>query len=334
MPKTLDFSAFKSAAEIADATREGKIIRCGWIPPDERTKEQRAQAQAFHASLSPFGIRGRFRANQRRYPLWMAWKILTGEFAPYNWQQTGSCVGAGGDNALKTFLAFNILMGGALEELRHVWWPYAYGLSRYYSGMRRPGEGSTGSGWAEAVLKDGFIEDDGKGGKLPDFTIRDGWLVLPGSVEIKWSDGGAIADEYLTAGRSRPIKSMARMRGKADCYEAVANGYPLTQASNFGFSNPRVQGSRQPIRVATWNGSWSHQTYVDEVWDHPELNGIYFRWGNNWGPDAHGSPTGDEPPGGVYIHENTMDQICKNGEVYALSGAQGFPAQEVEFSAF
>jgi hypothetical protein len=332
--EALNFDAFGSVAEIMEATRAGKAINCGWIAPHERTAAQNKLDARVQAELPRFNIRGRFSASQRRYPLWMAPKILTGQFARYNWQTTGSCVGAGGDNALKTLMPVEILLKGDLEVLKDVWWLYAYGRSRFHGGMRGRGEGSFGSAWAEAVLKDGFFEDDGTGGKLPDFQVRDGWLVLPAKVELDWSDGAKIPQEYLTKGRAHPVKSMARMRSKDDCFEAIANGYPLTQASNFGFSGAKVKGSEFPIRVATWNGSWSHQTYVDEAWDHPELNGIYYRWGNNWGPDAHGEPTGDEPPGGVYIHESTLDQICKSGEVYAVSGAEGFPAQELSFEAF
>lgn len=336
MAESLDFSAFKSTAEILDATRRGKTVACGWIPPHERTAAQKKADAETLLSLPRFSIRGRFAADKRRYPLWAAGKALTGKFLKYNWQQTGSCVGAGGDNALKTRLAIEILLNGDAERFADVWWPFAYGRSRYQTGIRGRGEGSTGYGWAKAATTDGFFEDDGTGGKLPDFKVQQGWLVLPGSVEMDWSDGGRIGEEWLGKGRIHLVKTMAPIRNKHEAFEAIANGYPLTQASSFGFRSTKVMGTKQPIRVATWNGTWNHQTYVDETWDHPELSGIYFRWGNNWGPDAHGAPTGDEPPGGVYVHEDTMDQICKEGEVFAISGnTDGFPAgDDLDFGAF
>lgn len=333
--ETLNFSAFHEPGEIRDATASGKIIECGWVPPHLRTPAQNKIDTEVQASLPRFGIRGRFSASERRYPLWKAGVTLLGRFLRYNWQQTGSCVGAGGDNALKTLLSVEIMLKGENETYKDVWWPYAYGRSRFHGGLRGRGEGSFGSAWAKAVLQDGFFEMDPEGlPDLPDFQVRDNWLVQPAKVELDWSDGAKISEQWLKAGRVHLIKSMARMRSKDDCFEAIANGYPLTQASSFGFSGAKVKGSKFPIRVAEWNGTWHHQTYVDDVWDHPELNGVYYRWGNNWGPDAHGDPTGDEPPGGVYIHENTMDRLCKEGEVYAMSGADGFPARELNFSAF
>lgn len=315
-------------AGIVEATRRGKAIDCGWIPPDERTAVMRAAGAKAEMELPRFTIRGRFQANRRRYPLWMAGKALTGKFLRYNWQQTGSCVGAGGDNALKTLMALEILLGGDLEAMVDVWWLFAYGRSRFHGGIRGRGEGSFGPAWIKAVTIDGFFQDDGAGGKLPDFQVKQGWLVLPASVEMEWSDGARIGEEWLGRGRMHLLRTGARMKDKHDCYEAIINNYPLVQASSFGFRSTTVKGSRFPIRVATWNGTWHHQTYLDEAWDHPELGGVYYRWGNNWGPDAHGAPTGDEPPGGVYVHEDTLDSMCKNGEVYALSGADGFPAQE------
>lgn len=221
------------------------------------------------------------------------------------------------------------------EEYRPTWWLYAYGRSRYHTGIRGRGEGSTGAGWAKAATTDGILEMDPAGlPDLPDYKLQQGWRVESDRTEMDWSDGARIADQWLSAGRKHLFRTAAPIRNKDEAFEAIANGYPLTQASNFGFSGPRVKGTNFPIRVATWNGNWSHQTYVDEVWDHPELAGIYFRWGNNWGPDAHGAPTGDEPAGGVYIHESTMDQICKSGEVYALSAFDGFPARELNWGAF
>lgn len=338
MADTIDFSAFAPKARIekvAEATARGEIVRCGWVPPDERTSEQKTLHTEIVANMPKFSIRGRFTAAERRYPLWQAGKLLLGKFLPYNFQQTGSCVGAGGDNAHKTLSAVEIKLGNQLEEFKVVWWPYTYGLSRMYSGMRGRGEGSTGSGWAKAITTDGCFEHDPAGEPdLPDFKDVNGWQVIPASVETTWSAGEAIPKNWRALGLQHKVRTAAPMSNADQCAEALMNGYPLTQASNFGFSPmaPKPQGD-PPVRIATWNGSWSHQTYLDEVWDHPTL-GLIFRWGNNWGANAHGSPTGEEPPGGAYIKKATLDQICKSGEVFALSAYDGYPARELNFSAF
>lgn len=334
----LDFSAFKGehqAAKIAEATAAGKTVGCGWLPPHLRSSAMSKADAVIRAGMPVFGIRGRFTAAERRYPLWRANVAVRGKHLDYVWQQTGSCVGAAGDNCARTAMNVEIALKGEFEEYRPTWWLYAYGRSRHLGGIRGRGEGSFGSAWAQAATTDGILEMDPAGlPDLPDYKLHQGWIVQPAGTELDWSDGGRIAEHWLKHGRLHRFKTAARIRNKEEAFEAIANGYPLTQASSFGFSNPKVKGTRFPIRVATWNGTWHHQTYMDEVWDHPELNGIYFRWGNNWGPDAHGAPTGDEPPGGVYVHESLVDRLCKEGEVYALSAFDGFPARELNFSAF
>lgn len=338
--EVMDFAAFKGENQVErvmEATALGKPINCGWIPPEDRTKEQAAACAAAVSAMPVFNLRGRFKADQRRYPLWQYGRQLTGGFLKYNWQQTGSCVGAGGGNMAKTAQCVEIVLKGDPEAYLEIWWPYTYGKSRQLGGIRGRGEGSFGSAWAKAATTPagGFFEVDPAGyPDLPDYKEQDGWLVQPAKVELDWSDGAAIPEAWNKLGSQRLFGTAAPMKSADDCYEALANGYAITQASSFGFSGPKVKGTKFPIRVAEWNGTWHHQTYIDEVWDHPELSGLYYRWGNNWGPDAHGKPTGDEPPGGVYVTHATLDQMCRTGEVYAFSAFDGFPARELNFSAF
>ncbi len=235
-----------------------------------------------------------------------------------------NCVGAGGGNMTKTQQCVEILMGDP-EEYKEVFWPFAYGRSRLRSGSRSPGEGSSGSAWAEAALKDGMFGIH-EATDLPATRMVEGWIQYTERQELSWSDGDAPQSmDKLELAKKHLFGAAARMRSKDDCIAALANGYCITQASNFGFRTSKVRGT-PPIRIAPWDGSWSHQTGSDEFWDHP-TEGEVFRWFNNWGPGAHGPPTGDEPPGGVYIMAATMDSICRKGEVYAFSGLKGFEAR-------
>lgn len=309
---------------------------CGWIPPERRsTIQHAAHERALFAMPKDFQLEGTYHEVSGRFACWKAFQMTMEakgnrdpQVLPYNFQQTGSCVGAGGGNMAKTLMCVEIQQG-ELEEYKEIWWPFTYGRSRYRAGMTTPGEGSQGSTWAEAATQDGLFVREEKPG-LPEFQNDQGWLKISGSTEVSWSDGDAkqtieCKDLGLLhlIGKAVPIKNADE--GKA----ALANGYPLTQASNFGTRGPKKTGNPE-VMLAKWDGSWSHQTYIDEAWDHPSL-GLIFRWGNNWGKTAHGAPTQGEPWGGFYIEASTFDQICKGREVFAFSGFSGFKVRSIDW---
>lgn len=345
----LDYSAFvkkspKSANErIAEATSNGQRVNFGYIPRNELSSEQKINYDAFKAESPLFNIRGHFGATERRYALWNFGVKLLGRHLYYSWQQTGSCVGSGGYNLLQTSQAIELFINGkTAKDFLEIWWLYVYGRSRFHAGLRGEGEGSWEGAWKKAILEDGHFELDPAGAPdLPDPKLSRNWYVQPASIEYDWSDGAKIPNVFLTLGRKHLYRTAAYLKNADQVRDSIINGYPVAQASMFGFSPmvPRVQGTKAPIRLVTsWNGSWSHKTWFDEFWDHPEFGQI-FRFGNNWGPGAHGEPMQGEPTGGTYITFKIMDQICKDSdsEVVAYSPHDGFPAREEElldYSAF
>lgn len=346
MAAEVNFGAFDPVgrvAKIAEESARGTVVNCGWVRPEQRTEESTRAHEAAVAAMPRFSIRGKTNLESRRYALWQGARQVLGKDPAWIWQQTGSCVGAGGGNMAMVTQGVEIALKGESEQFRWLWWLYAYGRSRFHSGIRGPGEGSQGSGWAKAATTDGQFELDPEGEPdLPDPSIRSGWAVHPSSLEMKWSDGGKIDANWIKVGKTHLFKTAARLRSADDCVEALANGYAITQASMFGFSPmvPPVEGKgpNQVRLVRRWNATWSHQTWVDEFWDHPDLGPI-FHWGNNWGPDAH-NPGGVTPSGypntGVYITYELMHEIARrsDSEVYAFSAFDGFPARELNFSAF
>lgn len=302
----------------------------GYVRPEDRTAEEvKADQIARQSILSSLPIRS-WQLDEPRYALWQCAKRVTGSFLKYIRQITGSCVGAGGGNMLKTLIFVEIDQGD-MEEYLDIWWLYTYGKSRQRGGLRGRGEGSFGSAWAEAITKDGiFAAKNGQG--LPDFKDEKGWQVLTQSLEMQWSDGAAIPDWANQLAKEHLVKKVAKINNANELAAAIRNGYPATQASMFGIRDmvPNPVGD-PPVRLATWDGSWAHQTYFDEVWDHPS-HGLIFRYGNNWGADAHGTPTAGEPAGGFYIKADTVDRICRGNEVFAFSMWDGFPVKDYDLS--
>ena len=298
----------------------------GWIPPFMRTSEQSENDERILAGLPRFAMPG-YRDETGRFALWdIAKKVNGGQHIPFAWQVTGSCVGSGGSNMLRILMRVEMSQGEA-EEFQELWWPYTYGQSRKRGGMGGQGEGSFGSAWAEAIQKDGIFSVKESPG-LPAFKDASGWLQLSRAVEMDWSDG-ASKSSFAPLGLKHPVKTVSKINNSSEAKASIQNGYPLTCASMMGTRGPRLQGTPE-VQLAAWDDEWAHQMSVNEAWDHPTL-GLIFRIQNNWGPNAHPDDPSGAPPGGFYVTAKTFDRICRD-EVFAFSGFDGFPTQNLDWS--
>lgn len=304
----------------------------GWIPPSWRTPAQLALCEQVEGVglVQPFRLIGDYREEQGRFPLWqLAEKVLGGRL-PYNWQVTGSCVGAGGGNAAKTRQAVEIALGDP-ERYEEIFWLFTYGQSRYHAGLGGKGEGSFGHAWAKAAAEDGtFTFEEAK---IALFPLVQGWYQTGRGTELEWSDGKAKRVEpWVSLGRKHPFKSLVRIRTVEELKGAIAGAKsPCTIASMFGTRTIRKEGN-PAVQVAKWDDQWAHQMYIDEWWDHPDLGGI-ARIGNNWGPGAHPGPTQGEPPGGFYVTASTLTRILSSSdaECFALAGYEGLVVRQLDW---
>jgi hypothetical protein len=58
----------------------------------------------------------------------------------------------------------------------------------------------------------------------------------------------------------------------------------------------------------------------------------FFIW-NSWGPSWVSGPAGpgDPPEGGFWCDWQTFDRMCRQGDTWAFSDAQGFPARKLDW---
>jgi hypothetical protein len=302
----------------------------GWLPEEIRTEQQHEAHQAAVGLMPRFLITGTPTADDvEAVNLTATWKhadvvAANGSEFTGTHQLTGSCVGAGGGNMWATLAFYESIVAGEAELAKVPFWLLPYGRSRYYCGMKSPGEGSLGSCFARAAVEDGTLEYDRAG--LPQPTSRDDGWIWGRSVELSWSDGDARQSlDALEHSRKHLIKTAAHCRSASDVRQALLNGYPVTCASSYAHNGGRVQGEgKDAVLLASRSGSWNHQMSALACRRHPKFGWIYWLM-NQWGLRAHGiCPTG-MPPGGVWIPEPDMDWICRD-EVYAFSGNNGFPA--------
>lgn len=233
-----------------------------------------------------------------------------------------NCVGAGGGNVAFTLSAIEVIRLNDPEKIILPFYPYTYGRSRYRSGMRGRGEGSTGAGWAEAAVKDGIL--DNLSLDVPKPKNSDA-LVWGESVEMEWSAGDREpCTKWLDIGTKHIIKTASRLKSADEVRSAIANLYPVTCASMYGF-NPVV---RDGVLLGVKGPRWSHQMSIHAYWDHPAL-GTLFWLQNQWGKNAHGTDPAGGPLGGVWITSKDVDWICQD-EVFAFSQFDGYPAPDWE----
>ena len=268
-----------------------------------------------------------------QFCLWKFAQALNGgQHIPYAWQVTGSCVGAGGGNALRIGARVEIYHGDPeMYPACDIWWPHTYGQSRRRAGMDDEGEGSTGSAWAEAIVEDGIYAQDEVAG-LPSWKNAQGWLQLTEQEELSWSRGSRWnKPPYSTAARQHLIKTASPIRSVADMKAALVNGYACTLASSAGFKTINKKGEPQ-VQVGTWDTTWNHQMSVSGCWTHPTL-GLIFYIQNNWGPDAHPEPLQGEPRGGFWVTEATMAKILasRDCECYALTHFAGWIVRTLDW---
>jgi hypothetical protein len=310
---------------------EQYVYDFGWIPEEARTEQENEAHEAAVGLMPRFLITGTPTgdANEDGANLTATWKhadvvAANGSEFTGTHQLTGSCVGAGGGNMWAT-LAFHEAIVGGEEELPKVpFWLLPYGRSRFYCGMKTPGEGSLGSCFARAAVEDGTLEYDRSG--LPQPTSRDDGWIWGRNVEMSWSDGDARQSlDALEHSRKHLIKTAAQCRSASDVWQALVNGYPVTCASMYAHNGGRVQGEgKDAVLLASRSGSWAHQMSVPACRKHPKLGRIYWLH-NQWGLRAHGICPSGMPPGGVWITEADMNWICRD-EVYAFSAYSGFPS--------
>ena len=291
----------------------------GWVPPDLRDAETNAAVEQLVASLPPFFVVGSTDSTAgKRCVLWdYTKKINGGEHLPTYRQEVGDCVSQGAANAVNYLSAMEIVRLQDRERWRPAFQPYIYGISRVQiGGGRIGGDGSVGAWAAEGVKRFGVLFADDEG--VPKYS---------GDVARRWGNRPGPPAHFIERGKSHPVKSTALVTTYEEVREAICNGYPVTVASNQGFQmRPRLdQGKAWGVP----SGSWAHQMCFIGVDDQGQRPGCYCL--NSWGADAHGSPAGDEPPGGFWVDAEIVNRMVRQRDSFAFSQFDGFPEQRLDF---
>lgn len=303
----------------------------GFIRLRDRTPAQMAFTTAAEARMPRFNLVPPTLAPGQSVCLFDAWDdplvINDIGFAMTRFRQiTGSCVGAGGGNALLSLIAVQRLLATNPTLAFIPFWPFDYGRCRYNEGDRGPGEGAMGSSFADTIVHEGVITATEPG--LPAFDHSDG-LALTSSQELQWSDGGsALVTQWLPTAKVHPVGAAAPLTDVAGVKAAILNGYPVTFACNNYIGQASLQGSGADAAVVGyWDGSGGHQQSIHAYWENATLGPLYWVQ-NNWGGSTYPKDPAGGPTCGCWVKEAKVTAAFRlDSEVYALSHLSWFPAQ-------
>ncbi|MDB5390864.1 MAG: hypothetical protein JWM11_6510 [Planctomycetaceae bacterium] len=251
--------------------------------------------------------------------LWKFGKLSNGGKHLGTWkQESGDCVSMGWSNAIAYRQAFQIANEQRNEVLKIPFPPYIYGVSRVLIGKRQLGRGAGSVGaWAAQG------------------SLSYGVLPIDHATELGFSYSGRLADQWGWLGPPKDatefgskfrIRTVSQVKSWEDVRDALVHGYPCTVASNVGFEGQFVDVDGK--RWGTASGRWGHQMCFIGAEDRPHRNrGAYVI--NSWGADAHPKPLNDEPPGGFWVKWQDVQRMVQQGDSWAYSDFDGFPAEAV-----
>lgn len=232
-----------------------------------------------------------------------------------------NCVSFGAKNAIEYLACVEVALHGESELWRPQFPPYLYGTGRVQiGGGQLSGDGSLGVWQAKAVMAYGSIPSDEEG--VPPYS---------GSVARQWGRRPGPPERWLTFGKQHLVKTCARIRTWEEACEALSNGYPVTLASNRGFT---MEAGSDGFHRAS--GSWAHQMCLiafDNAYKSP-FGIILNSWGNSHGI-LRDFETGEPlPKGCIRAHAEVIERDMLSDDCWSYSQYQGFPEQDLDKALF
>jgi hypothetical protein len=240
---------------------------------------------------------------------------------PIHTQTIGDCVSHGWSLGVDILKAAQIQAGAKEEFPGETATEITYAGSRVEIGKGACGhqDGSVGAWAAQFVVQYGTLIR-GKYGSL-DLTTYNGQ-----TAKKLGAPNAGVPDPLEPQVKEHPVKTTSLVRNYPEARDAIANGYPVPVCSTVGFDVPK----RDEKGFAKRKGSWPHCMLfagVDDADPRPGLLCI-----NSWGPSWIGGPKRHEQPdGSFWVDADTVDQMLREGDSFAISGYLGYPAQELEY---
>lgn len=237
-------------------------------------------------------------------------------FGPRWWRNQGtcgSCVAAGAAAAVDVLAAIDYVNNGT-EKPKHADICSIYWGSRVeIGGGRIWGQGSVGVWAAQWLQKYGMIPMD----KYPSIDLS----TYSASVCCGSNARKGCPDELEPIARKHPVKTYAQVSNFDDMTDAIASGYPVTIASDQGFSQ-----NRDSDGFASPRGTWQHQMCI--IGYRLDKPGALIL--NSW--DEYFSGGGNLCRACFWAGRDTVSRMLRQGDSWALSDLVGWPRKSLDFT--
>jgi hypothetical protein len=308
----------------------------GHVTYDDRTLSMHEAADQAHAEV-PAIARASLPAaldkgqSVRLFDAWKRPEVVADAGIAFDriHQLTGSCVWAGGTNALFSTIAAQRVAGVSPTKAFIPFTLHNYADSRRRAGMTRQGDGSMGSTFAASLHALGVRDWARTGASLPTWSDGDGISVAGSSVEYAWSVTTVAGyQDVVNVAAEHKLGSAAACESTADIQAAIVNGYGVSFACDRYIGNASVQGGGGTAYLrGRWDTNGGHQQSIHAVWSHP-TDGLLFWAQNNWPGSTYPRDPAGGPVCGCWVREaDVAAAMGYHGEVYAFSALDWFPAQ-------
>lgn len=208
-------------------------------------------------------------------------------------------------HAVDLLQCVQIVIGHKAEAYKESCTEEIYGNGRAIANMLGYDDGCTGAAVAKGVVEKGVVPREVVG-------------PYDGKRAKSWGATGVPADVQTKAGEHK-VKTVSLVSSWAELCAALANGYPVTVASDQGFTMTRdANGLCQP------RGSWNHQMMIAGVLNSTGAALIC----QSWGSDVPDGPLAlDQPSFSFWAPKSTIERMLGQQDSWAVSSFDGYPGQ-------
>lgn len=230
-----------------------------------------------------------------------------------------NCVSMGGARAVDILRAVQVAAGHGSWRGETATEPlYAFGRIEVGGGRLGNSDGSVGAWQADACKRYGTLIRAVYG--QYDLTTYSAQRAR------EWgAPGRGVPDALEPTAREHLVRTVSLVTTWEELCDAIASGYPVTVASNQGFT--KVRDSQGFARAS---GNWPHQMCFIGVDDLSARKGacIDNSWGDNW---ISGPRTYEQPKGSFWVDKATVESMLRAQDSWAYSDYVGFPAKKLHF---